>query len=161
MVQVGFGTTVTVKLHSLRLPHGSTATHVTVVVPTGNTLPDGGVQVTGTGPAQLSVALDWKTTWLLHSPTVVSRAQVTTGGVGATKLCGWPRVARWPPPSVAFQVRSIPGPPVQPAGVGESVEPIVTAAGQLSVAVAEPVWPGSVGSPHCRFLSGGQVIIGG
>ena len=56
---VGFGTTVTVKLHCPRLPHPSTAAQVTVVVPTGNAVPDGGVQVTCTGPAQLSVALDW------------------------------------------------------------------------------------------------------
>src|SRR5206468_3539429 len=149
---VGFGTTVTVKLHCCRLPHGSTAVQVTVVIPTGNTLPDGGVQVTGTGPAQLSVALDWKITRLWHSPTVVSLAQWTTGGVVSTKSMCWTQVAVLPHPSVAFQVRSIPGTPAQPAGVPASVELIVTAAGQLSVAVAEPVWPGSVGSPHCRFL---------
>src|SRR5436309_15907541 len=73
----------------------------------------------------------------------------------------WTQVAVLPHPSVAFQVRSIPGTPAQPAGVPASVKPIVTGAGQLSDAVAEPVCPGSVGSPHCKLLSGGQVITGG
>ena len=37
--------TVTVKLHELEFPAPSTAVQVTVVVPIGNVLPDGGVQL--------------------------------------------------------------------------------------------------------------------
>src|SRR2546422_11663955 len=73
----------------------------------------------------------------------------------------WTQVAVLPQPSVAFHVLSIPGTPVQEAGVGASVKPRVTGAAQLSVAVAEPVWLGSVASPHWSCWSGGQVIVGG
>src|SRR5439155_11601061 len=73
----------------------------------------------------------------------------------------WTQFAVLPHASVAFQVRSIPGTPAQPAGVPVSVELIVTGRPQLSEAVAEPVLPGSVLSPHCRCLSGGQLITGG
>ena len=39
-----YGMTRIVNVHVLVLPEGSTAVHVTVLVPTGNTDPDGGVE---------------------------------------------------------------------------------------------------------------------
>src|SRR5438093_12245151 len=72
----------------------------------------------------------------------------------------WTQVAVLLHPSVAFQVRSIPGTPAQPAGVPASVWLIDTAPPQLSVAVAVPVLLGSVDAPHCSCLSGGQVMSG-
>src|SRR5205809_3220589 len=83
------------------------------------------------------------------------------GGVVSTNVMCWMQVAVLPQPSVAVQVRSIPGTPAQPAAVAASAKVIDTGAAQLSVAVAEPVWPGSVGSPHWSCWSAGQVIVGG
>ena len=61
------------------------------------------------------------------------------GGVVSTKMMCWRQVAVLPQPSVAVQVRSIPGTPVQLAAVALSANVIATGAGQLSPAVAEPV----------------------
>src|SRR5919197_984424 len=77
------------------------------------------------------------------------------------KVMCWRQVAVLPQPSVAVQVRSIPATPVQLAGVPASANVIVTGAAQLSVAVAEPVLPGSVEAPHWSCWSGGQVMVGG
>jgi hypothetical protein len=49
--------TVTVKLPVDSLPHVSLAEHVTIVVPSGNALPEAGMHVTGTGPSIASVAV--------------------------------------------------------------------------------------------------------
>src|SRR5262245_49403779 len=54
---VGDPVTVTLKLQVATLPHGSVAVAVTVVVPTWNTVPDGGLKTTVIGPAQASVAV--------------------------------------------------------------------------------------------------------
>jgi len=48
---------VTVKLHEPVLFEASVALQVTVVLPSGKLLPDGGVQVTCTSCVQLSVAV--------------------------------------------------------------------------------------------------------
>ena len=48
--------TVTLKEQALRLVHRSVAAQVTVVVPRGNTLPDGGTQTAVTFESQMSVA---------------------------------------------------------------------------------------------------------
>src|SRR2546423_1510770 len=63
--------------------------------------------------------------------------------------------------SVAVQVRSIPGLPAQLAAVSASLKVTITAPSQLSVAEAWPVLAGSVESPHCNCLSGGQLMEGG
>ena len=47
--------TVTVKVETVLLPAASVAVQVTVVVPTGNWLPEAGLQTTVT-PGQLSIA---------------------------------------------------------------------------------------------------------
>ena len=49
-------TTVTVNIHELWLPEASVAVAVTVVVPFGNALPEGGL-LTTTTPGQLSLAV--------------------------------------------------------------------------------------------------------
>src|ERR1051325_6476839 len=70
------------------------------------------------------------------------------------------RVATFWQASSAFQVRSMPGLPVQFAAVGASECVMVTGRPQLSVAEAEPVLLGSEESPHARILFAGQVITG-
>ena len=52
----GVGLMVTVNVQEAVLPDASVAVAVTVVMPTGNTLPDGGTDTTVT-PGQLSVAV--------------------------------------------------------------------------------------------------------
>jgi hypothetical protein len=54
---VSFSVTVTVKDVDPVFPCESLAVQVTVVCPTGNVLPDGWLQVTGTGPSTRSVAV--------------------------------------------------------------------------------------------------------
>src|SRR5881628_3213397 len=116
-----------------------------------------------TGVAQLSVAVaDPVCPGSVGSPhwSWRSGGQVIVGAVVSTNVRCWTQVALLPQPSVAVQVRSMPARPVQLAFVPASANVIVTGAWQLSVAVAEPVWPGSVGSPHWSWRSGGQVIVG-
>src|SRR6266542_795016 len=109
------------------------------------------VKLTATVPPQLSVAVA-EPVWAgsVGSPQLSCRSvgQVMAGGMVSTKERRRTQVARLPQASVAFQVRSRPGRPAQPAGVAASVKVIVTIPAQLSVAVAEPVWAGSVGSPQ-------------
>ena len=74
--------TVTVKLHVDRLPCGSVAVLVTVVVPTAKLLPLAGLLLIVT-PEQLSVAVTVKVTLLLQAPdaafTVMFAGHVMTG----------------------------------------------------------------------------------
>src|SRR5437868_5467445 len=90
----------------------------------------------------------------------LSGGQVMLGPVVSTKLICWMQVALLLQPSMAFQVRAMPGLPAQLAGVGASLNVIVTEPPQLSVAVAEPVLAGAVEAPHCSCLSGGQAMTG-
>src|SRR5947199_91382 len=120
--------------------------------------------VIATGAAQLSVAVaEPVLEGSVEAPhwSCRSGGQVMVGGVVSMKMMCWTQVAVLPQPSVAVQVRSIPGTPAQPAAVAASAKVINAAAAQLSVAVAEPVWPGSVGSPHWSCWSAGQVMVGG
>lgn len=78
-------TTVTVKVQVARLVQLSVAVQTTAVVPTGNELPDGGVQVTRTLVSALSVAAgNGKVTGTVdavpHSTTVRLVGHVSTGG---------------------------------------------------------------------------------
>src|SRR5205814_8986274 len=112
------------------------------------------VELICTTPPQLSVAVAepvWPGSVLSPHCRFLSVGQVITGGVVSTKLMCWTQVAVLPHPSVAFQVRSIPGTPAQPAGVPASVWLIDNGPPQLSVAVADQVWPGSSGSPQCSL----------
>jgi hypothetical protein len=69
-----------------RLPPKSTATASTVVSPSGNTLPDAGVTVTGTGPSFSSMALTANGTAAPDGPvasTVMSSDTSISGGVSS------------------------------------------------------------------------------
>jgi hypothetical protein len=75
-----------VKLHWLLLPQASEATQLTVVMPTGNSEPEGGVHTMVTGPAQLSVAVTAKLTtvpFVSHAPATKSLGHWMTGAVGS------------------------------------------------------------------------------
>src|SRR6266498_3609106 len=95
-----------------------------------------------------------------HSRTL-SRGHEITGGVRSAKVRCWTHVATLWQASSAIQVRSMPAWPVQLAAVGASLCVIVTGWPQLSVAVAEPVLPGSRSEEHTSTLSSGQVMTGG
>jgi len=75
--------TVTVNEQVAVLPAASVAVAVTVVVPTGNVDPDGGVATT-VSPGQLSLDVTEKFTIAEHWPasllTVILAGQVTVGG---------------------------------------------------------------------------------
>ena len=75
-------TTVTVKLHVAVLPDVSVAVTITVVVPFGKFVPDGGAAATVT-PGQLSYAFTLKVTTAEHSPvvagTVIFAGHITVG----------------------------------------------------------------------------------
>jgi hypothetical protein len=75
--------TVTVNVQVLRLVQLSVAMQVTVVLPNGKALPEGGVQTIPTLASQASVALTSKFTILEVSQvqTVMFVGQFTTGGV--------------------------------------------------------------------------------
>src|SRR5215216_7667818 len=75
--------TVTVNEQVAVLPDASVVVAVTVVVPIGNTEPDGGLLTTVTGE-QLSVAVTAKFTIAVHKPeagTLMFGGQLITGGV--------------------------------------------------------------------------------
>jgi hypothetical protein len=76
--------TVTVNVAVPSFSRVSVAVHVTVVVPTGNTLPDGGVHVTGTTPSTMSNAVATKGTTAppgFSVSTAMLAGTVTIGGV--------------------------------------------------------------------------------
>src|SRR5207244_3091620 len=121
------------------------------------------VDVMATAPPQLSVAVaEPVLLGAVDAPhwSCLSAGQAITGAVVSTKSMCWTQVEKFPHPSVAFQVRSIPAFPVQLAGVGASVDVMATAPPQLSVAVAEPVVAGAVDAPHWSCLSAGEAITG-
>src|ERR1700681_4244400 len=80
--------TVIVKVAVPVFPAGSDALHVTVVFPSGNVLPETGVQITGTPPLSGSLAAAVKLTaapvGLVASATIVA-GTVMTGGVVSGK----------------------------------------------------------------------------
>src|SRR5918911_2109918 len=76
--------TVTLKLALPVLPCESVAVQVTVVVPTGKVLPEDGLQLTGSGPSRLSLALALKVTTAPPALCVLvtmSLGTLTTGAV--------------------------------------------------------------------------------
>src|SRR5919197_226114 len=82
-------TTVIVKLLCAVFPCESVAVHATVVWPTGNVLPEEGLQLTGTGPSTLSVALAEKVTVVPDVSDVFTLklpGTLTTGGVWSTRF---------------------------------------------------------------------------
>src|SRR5438876_85885 len=100
-------TTVTVKEFIPVLPLPSLAEQVTVVAPSGKLLPETGVQVTGTDPAQTSSALAVKLT--VASPPPVHSAEmgagtVTTGAAVSLTVTVKEALPVFPLPSLAEQV---------------------------------------------------------
>src|SRR5258707_1213237 len=78
-----------------------------------------------------------------HSNCVFA-GQVITGAVVSLKVMVWTQVASLPEASVAFHVRWMPAWPVQFAAIGASLWLIAGCASHTSVAVALPVFDGSV-----------------
>jgi hypothetical protein len=82
--------TITSKVQVPVLPSASVPTHVTVVTPTGNALPEGGEHATVGLGSQLSiaVAVPYSTTTLPGptQSTVTSSGQVTAGPVSSTTM---------------------------------------------------------------------------
>jgi len=157
--------TVTVKLQGVRLVQSSVAVHVTVVVPSGNSDPDGGEQVTATFVSALSVAVggghDTATVvavapqsqamrFVGHSITggMVSRATVTVNVQTADSRQEF--VARQVT-GVVPRMNTAPdgGVQVTTAFVGQL--PVVVGAGYVTMAV--------LATPQCQLVRlGGQVM---
>src|SRR5439155_2611179 len=100
-------TTVTVKLFMPVLPLPSLAVHVTVVVPNTKELPEAGLQLTETGPAQISLALALKLTGAWPEPvhsTEMGAGTVTAGGVESTTVTVKLFMPVLPLPSLAVHV---------------------------------------------------------
>jgi len=97
-----------------------------------------------------------------HS-TVSDGGQVILGGVLSSTKMTWMQELELPQASVALQVRLMVISCAQTVlGIITSVEVIVGAASQRSVAVATPlVPPGAVLESHSMVISGGHVINGG
>ena len=166
MVTTGFElVTVTVNEQAAVLPDASVAVAVTVVVPIGNTEPDGRLVTTVT-PGQLSVAVTAKFTIAVHEAdagTLMFCGQLITGGVLSATVNV---VVHWPllfEASVAVTVIvCVPTPTIVPAA-GLCVRVTDPAAEQLS----ETVTPSSTFGIAAWQLAlaeavvpAGQVIIG-
>jgi uncharacterized alkaline shock family protein YloU len=130
--------TRTRKVQVVRLVQSSVAVHVTVVVPTGNRLPEAGEHVTATLASALSVAAGtgYETTAPLpeHAATLIFPGQVMAGGVTSrATVTVNVQVVRFVQSSVAVQVTVVvPGGNSEPDG-GEQVT--VTFGSALSVAI--------------------------
>src|SRR6059036_1847388 len=92
---------------------------------------------------------------------VLSSGQWMLGTVVSWKvMCCTQLLVLWQA-SAAYQVRSMPGLPVQLAVVGASLWVMITVPPQLSpLLLAVPVLLGSVESPQARVLSSGQWMLG-
>src|SRR3954469_10281484 len=88
------------------LPAASVAEHVTVVVPTGNVLPEAGSQVTGTEPSTASLAVAVKLTAAPVADVasaVMSAGSVRSGAVVSATVTTNDFVPGLPAASVAVQ----------------------------------------------------------
>jgi hypothetical protein len=99
--------TVTLKLHSMGFPP-ALALHVTIVSPTGNRDPEGGVQVAGPGGLHVADAMGGGNSTTVppgpwHS-TVMSPGQMSEGVVSSTTMTSKLHVAMFPEESLAVQV---------------------------------------------------------
>src|SRR6266516_1508691 len=91
--------TLTVKLHRLSFPVASVATQLTVLSPSGNTAPGGGVQMTWTSPSQMSTAVTLKEAGAPAGPAQESTTfveQTMCGGVVSASVMVWWHVAVLP-----------------------------------------------------------------
>ena len=127
-------TTVTVKLQVAVLPDASVAVVVTVVVPFGNTDPDGGLDTTVT-PGQLSAAVAVKVTVLEHCPIAAGitmfAGQLTVGACVSLTVTVKEQLDELPCASVTAQLTVVvPFGKVEPEG---GVHDAVPTPGQLSL----------------------------
>jgi hypothetical protein len=122
--------------HRFWFVDASTAVHLTVVVPTGKTLPEGGSQTAGTLPLQLSAAVTEKNTRAPLTPphsTSWFSGQVICGGSRSRIVTVKEHVLVFPAASVAVQNTWVtPVRNVAPLGGAQDTVTL----GQLSVAVA-------------------------
>ena len=78
--------TVTVKVQLLWLPQSSVAVQVTVVTPTGNTLPEGGTQTTVGVESHVSLTVGANVAVFAQAPRVILFGHVIDGGVVSTTV---------------------------------------------------------------------------
>ena len=125
--------TVTVKLELALLPCASVAVHVTVVTPTGKSLPDAGVQTGVTGPSMASAAVAVKLTSVVGPVATVVRlaGSVSTGGVRSTMAMPESATVTAPPPELVALSWSVFG----PASDGWNVTGTVVAAAAAVVVI--------------------------
>lgn len=128
--------TFTVKLQVAVLPEASVAVTVTVVVPFGNAVPDGGLATTVT-PGQLSDAVTLKVTTFEHCPVVVVvtifAGQVTVGACVSLIFTVNEQLAELPCASVTEQFTVVvPFGKVEPEG---GIQVAAPTPGQLSLTV--------------------------
>jgi hypothetical protein len=124
-------TVITVNEQVAVLPLASVAVQVTVVVPNGNVLPDGGLQATVT-PGQLSVAVAVNVTADPHSAPVIGAGQVMVGGSVSLTVTVKVHMPTLPAASVAEQVTVVVPTGKAEPDAGEQVT--APTPGQLSVA---------------------------
>ena len=155
-------TTVIVWTQEAVLPQSSVAVQVRVMV---SVRPQPGTEesewLTDALPQESVAVAEPVADTSVESPhsTVASGGQVMTGGVVSTTVIVWTQEAVLPQSSVAVQVREMVS--VLPQPGAEESEKLTVASPHVSVAVAEPVAEGPVGSPHSTVASGGQVMTGG
>jgi len=152
---------VTLKLHSARLLLSSTASHVTVVTPAPNNVPEAGVHVTATFGSHRSVAVVVKVTGvpdgLVHS-TVRFVEQAITGAVVSATVTVNEHPLVFPLPSATVQLTVVcPSPNIDPlAGSHTAVRPLW----QLSLTVTSNVTTAPSGPVPSALIGAGQLITG-
>lgn len=98
--------TVTIKLQRLMLAWLSVAVQFTVFWPRGKLVPDGGTQVTGSGPSQASVALACQVAGRPHSTATPEGHVITGPSASLTSTCCTGEVTVTPSSRVATAVRA-------------------------------------------------------
>ena len=150
----------------LVLPQSSVAIHVLVIEDScGHPAPNvTSLNVTATTGSQLSVAVAVPVAGgsvLWPQAIVILGGHVIAGPRLSIRTIIWVHELELPQPSCAVQVLVMVLPWGQPPPAVTSLNPMIGADEQLSVAVAVPVLAGAVLSEHAIVIFGGQVITGG
>jgi len=153
--------TLTVKEFTPVLPWPSLAEQVTVVVPIANVVPEAGLQLTETVPAQTSLALAVKLTVAPAAPVasaVIGKGTVTTGAAVSWTVTLKEFMPVLPLPSLAEQVTVVvPSAKLLPEA-GEQVTSTDPAQASLALALKVTVaWPLPV---HSAVIGEGTVTVG-
>ena len=144
------------------LPHRSVAVHVIVVTPSGNVLPDGGLQTTTGDGSPVSVAVAvyvWTAPAGLVASFTASGGMVSTGGVVSPTVFVNVPVVLLPDASVAVHVIVVT--PIGNMLPDGGLQVTVGDGSALSVAVAEYVWIAPLGPVASLKASGGRCSTGG